>query len=268
MLATSAFSGGSLKVQPGQAAPRFFLVRLDNDAKRAGLRDYADSARRAADSTWGKPVVLAFWTTTCVNCRAEMPRLQKWAETRDIVFLPMLVENTEPAAGMAWLDGIGVKARGLHDRYQVAGQNYGVCDGRMCTVPALVAISPDGKVRLAKSGYVPTEPMEDDLDKALALGAFKGLSAPKALVQPATTGKPAAGAKLQVAPPLAPAKVAAPAKDTKPVVKSVPSAVKPAVPATTTVPATPAVKPVAATAPVAPAAKSAPATTSVPSAPK
>lgn len=203
LLAVSAFSGAPLKVQPGQTAPRFFLVRLDNDAKRIGLREYADSARRAADSTWGKPVVMAFWTTTCVNCRAEMPRLQKWADTRDIAFLPMLVENVEPSAGISWLEGIGVKAKGVHDRYQVAGQNYGVCDGRMCTVPALVAISPDGKVRLAKSGYVPTEPLEADLDRALGLGAFKG-------------AVPVGGAAAKtVKPAVALPKVAVPAKDTK-----------------------------------------------------
>lgn len=221
LLASTVFAAGALKVQPGQTAPRFFLVKLENDAKRVGLRDFADSARRAADSTWGKPVVLAFWTTTCVNCRAEMPRLQKWADTRDVAFLPMLVENVEPAAGMAWLDGIGVKARGLHDRYQVAGQNYGACDGRMCTVPALVAITPDGKVRLAKSGYVPTEPLEIDLDKALSLGAFKGQPFGGA---PVAAGKPAPGAKTAAppvkptapkattpaAPPSAPAAVAAP----------------------------------------------------------
>lgn len=220
------------KVQVGQTAPRFFLVRLDNDSKRTGLRDFADSARRAADSNWGKPVVLAFWTTTCVNCRAEMPRLQKWADSRDIAFLPMLVENTDPATGLAWLDGIGVKARGLHDRYQVAGQNYGVCDGRMCTVPALVAISPDGVVRLAKSGYVPSEPLEDDLDRALALGAFRGHT--YAGVSPAATsakalpaGKAAPGAAVPPTKPTAP-------KDAKPAATpgapAVPAPAAPAVP--------------------------------------
>lgn len=191
-------------------------MRLENDAKRAGLRDYADSARRAADSTWGKPVVLAFWTTSCVNCRAEMPRVQKWADTRDVVFLPMLVENTEPSVGMAWLDAAGVKARGLHDRYQVAGQNYGVCDGRMCTVPALFAISPDGKVRVAKSGYVPADPLEDILDRSLSLGAYKGIppgaavaptaSAPSMVAKPAVPTKP--GAAKPVARPSAPTSAA------------------------------------------------------------
>ena len=231
LLAPSAFAAGALKVLPGQTAPRFFLVRLDNDAKRVGLRDFADSARRAADSTWGKPVVLAFWTTTCVNCRAEMPRLQKWADTRDIAFLPMLVENVEPSAGMAWLDGIGVKARGLHDRYQVAGQNYGVCDGRLCTVPAMVAITPDGKVRLAKSGYVPTEPLEDDLDKALSLGAYKGLP-PGGAAPAGKPGKPATPPGKPTAPkPSAAAKAPA-----------VPAAPAPPAPAAPAPPATPAPK--------------------------
>lgn len=185
VVAASVFGGGALKVKPGQTAPRFLLVRLDDDTKRLALRDFADSVRRATNPAWGKPVVMAFWTTTCVNCRAEMPRLQKWAEGRDVAFLPMLVENVDPAAGIAWLDGIGVKARGVHDRYQVAAKNYGVCEGSLCTVPALVAITPDGKVRLAKSGYVPAEPLESDLDVAL------GFAAPPApTVQPSAPAKP------------------------------------------------------------------------------
>ncbi len=187
--AATVFGGGALKVKPGQNAPRFLLVRLDDDTKRMALRDFADSAKRAANPAWGKPVVLAFWTTTCVNCRAEMPRLQKWAETRDVAFLPMLVENVDAASGIAWLDGIGVKARGVHDRYQVAAKNYGVCEGSLCTVPALVAITPDGKVKLAKSGYVPAEPLEGDLDAALGFAVAQVAPLPPAA--PATSAKPA-----------------------------------------------------------------------------
>ncbi|MCB9496565.1 MAG: TlpA family protein disulfide reductase [Fibrobacteria bacterium] len=169
LLASLAWSSGSLKVQPGQIAPRFLLVKLDNDSKRQALRDFADSARRAADSTWGKPVVLSFWSTTCVNCRAEMPRIQAWANGRDVAYLPLLVENIDPAAGMQWLQKVGVSSPGLHDRYQVVGKNYGVCEGSVCTVPALVAIRPDGRVALTRSGYDPQEPLEALLDSTLGI---------------------------------------------------------------------------------------------------
>ena len=167
-LASSLFASG-LKVKEGQLAPRFSLIRLDDAQKRVGLRDFADSARRATKPDFGKPVILSFWSTTCVNCKAEFPRLQKWATAHpDVQFFPVLVEDVDPAQGMAWLRAAGVSVDGLHDRYQVVGKSYGVCEGNTCTVPALVVIGPDQKVKLAKSGYHPEEPMEALLTAAVS----------------------------------------------------------------------------------------------------
>jgi thiol-disulfide isomerase/thioredoxin len=161
-----------LKVQPGQTAPRFSLVRLDSAQRRVNLRDFADSSRHALHPEFGHPVVLSFWSTTCVNCKAEFPRLQRWAAAHPSVeFLPILVEDADPAQGTQWLRSAGVKENGLLDRYQVAGKAYGVCEGEICTVPALVAIGPDQQVKLARQGYHPERPLEADLDKALSLTA-------------------------------------------------------------------------------------------------
>ena len=167
LLAIAAFSSG-LKIQPGQTAPRFSLTRLDSAQKRVSLRDFADSARHAAHPEFGRVVVLSFWSTTCVNCKAEFPRLQKWAALHpEVQFLPVLVEDVDPAEGLQWLRSAGVSANGLHDRYQVVGKSYGVCEGNLCTVPALVAIGPDQKVNFVRSGYHPEEALESLLDKAL-----------------------------------------------------------------------------------------------------
>jgi thiol-disulfide isomerase/thioredoxin len=165
----SAFATG-LSVQPGHTAPRFSLVRLDSAQRRVNLRDFADSARHASHPEFGRPVVLSFWSTTCVNCKAEFPRLQKWATAHpNVLFLPVLVEDDDPAEGVHWLRSAGVKENGLLDRYQVAGKSYGVCEGEICTVPALVAIGPDQQVKLARLGYHPELPLEADLDRALSL---------------------------------------------------------------------------------------------------
>jgi thiol-disulfide isomerase/thioredoxin len=170
-----------LKVKEGQLAPRFSLVRLEDSQKRVALRDYCDSARRALKPDFGKAMVISFWSTTCVNCKAEMPRLQKWASAHpDVVFLPILVEDVDPPQGQAWLRSAGVQADGLHDRYQVVGKSYGVCEGNLCTVPALVAIGADQKIKLARSGYHPEEKLEALLDAAVAPSA----------AQPAPAAKP------------------------------------------------------------------------------
>ncbi|HXP90992.1 MAG TPA: TlpA disulfide reductase family protein [Fibrobacteria bacterium] len=171
LLATGVFAEG-LKVVPGQTAPRFSLVRLDSAQRRVNLRDFADSARHALHRDFGRPVVLSFWSTTCVNCKAEFPRLQRWATAHpSVLFLPVLVEDDDPSQGIQWLRSAGVKASGLLDRYQVVGKSYGVCEGEICTVPDLVAIGPDQQVKLARQGYHPELPLEADLDKALSLGS-------------------------------------------------------------------------------------------------
>lgn len=163
-------AGGAQLVAPGRLAPRFSLNRLDDDSRRMALREYADSARRAADPAFGKPVVLAFWGTTCVSCKAELPRLQKWAAARPgVKLVPVLVENVPADSGRRILSAMGLRDLGVLDRYQVAGRNYGVCDGNLCTVPALVAVGADQVVRLAKSGYRPEEPLEASLDRALGV---------------------------------------------------------------------------------------------------
>lgn len=168
-LLVGAVSAGELKLQPGQVAPRFSLVRLEDATKRLSLRDLADSAKFLTQPGFGKTVVLSFWSTTCVNCRAEMPRIQTWlAGKSSVEWVPVLVENVEPETGLQWLKSSRLQTPGILDRYQVAGKAYGVCLGQVCTVPALVVIGPDQRVRLVKSGYQPSDSLEAELDRAVA----------------------------------------------------------------------------------------------------
>lgn len=164
----SSWAASELKLQPGQLAPRFNLVRLDDPNKRLSLRDLADSARSAAQPDFGKSVILSFWSTTCVNCKAEMPRIQTWlAGKSNVEWVPVLVENVEPDAGLQWLKSSRLTTPGIIDRYQAVGKSYGVCQAQVCTVPALFVIGPDQRVRLAKSGYKPADSLEAELDRAI-----------------------------------------------------------------------------------------------------
>ncbi len=169
VLAASLWAGVESKFQPGQLAPRFNLVRLDDPTKRFNLRDLADSAKSAAQPGFGKTVILSFWSTTCVNCKAEMPRLQKWlAGKAGIEWVPVLVENVEPELGLQWLKSARLTTPGVLDRYQAVGKSYGICQAQVCTVPALVVVGPNQRIRMVKSGYKPTDSLETELDRALA----------------------------------------------------------------------------------------------------
>lgn len=161
----------TLKVKPGEVAPRFMLPKLDDDRQRLALSQFVDSAKCSRQKSC-KPVVMAFWSTSCVPCRKELPRLQAWADQRpDVVFWPILVDaTTESTKGLQWLESVGVASKGLQDPYQAVGARYGVCEHSLCNVPALVAIGSDGRVKVAHQGYAETSPLEQELNKALPQG--------------------------------------------------------------------------------------------------
>jgi thiol-disulfide isomerase/thioredoxin len=166
------FAEGALKVKVGQLAPPFSMPSLLDPHKRIRLMEFADSSRYAADPKFGKPVLIAFWNTTCAPCRVELQRLQKWTAKRpDIEFIPWLIEDTDPAAPLQWLRSIGIHEAGVLDKHAVKAAQYVVCKAKKCHVPALVSITPDQRVRLAKSGYDPSEPLEAMLDEVLPMVA-------------------------------------------------------------------------------------------------
>jgi thiol-disulfide isomerase/thioredoxin len=171
LLATSLLAGNStLKVKAGDVAPHFMLSRLDDDRQRIALSQFVDTSRCKRQKTC-KPVVMAFWSTSCIPCRKELPRLQAWSEKRpQVAFLPVLVDaTTESSKGLQWLAQVNVATKGLLDPYQTVGTRYGVCEGNLCNVPALVAIGADGKVKFAHQGYADSTALESILDKALGL---------------------------------------------------------------------------------------------------
>jgi thiol-disulfide isomerase/thioredoxin len=172
VLAGVGFAQGALRVKVGQMAPTFSMPSLVDPTRRISLREHADSARFATNPKFGKSVLIAFWNTSCVPCRAELPRLQKWVSKRpDVKFIPWLIEDTDPSAPLQWLRSIGVQDPGVFDKYAAKASQFVLCEAKQCHVPALVSISPDQRVRLAKSGYVPSEPLEAMLDEVMPMVA-------------------------------------------------------------------------------------------------
>lgn len=157
-----------LNVTVGKPAPGISLPSLGDERQRLSLRDFVEPSRCQHRKAC-RPVVLAFWSTSCIPCRKELPRLQAWANAHpNVLFWPILVDGTaETLAGTQALERLGVHALGLHDLYQVAGERYGVCKRSMCNVPALVVVGEDGDVKLAHQGFDPNSNLEAQLDQAL-----------------------------------------------------------------------------------------------------
>ncbi len=172
LLAGTSLASGSLKVQVGQTSPPFSMPSVVDPLKRISLKEFADSARFAANPKFGRSVLLAFWNTNCVPCKAEFPRLQKWLAKRpDVKFIPWLIEDADPSVAIQWLQSIGMTETGVMDKYATKSAQFVVCEGKLCHIPGLVAITPDQKIRLAKSGYEPDHPLEAILDQVLPVVA-------------------------------------------------------------------------------------------------
>jgi len=72
----------SIGLQVGDMVPDFELATLDGDIIK--LSEFL-----------GQRVMLNFWATWCPPCRAEMPDMQKFHESKDIVILAVNLVGTE-----------------------------------------------------------------------------------------------------------------------------------------------------------------------------
>jgi thiol-disulfide isomerase/thioredoxin len=74
----------------GADAPKADLTLKDANGQKVRLRDLR-----------GKPVVLNFWATWCVPCKAEMPMLvdmEKQYATRGVVFIAAFLDDAKTKA--------------------------------------------------------------------------------------------------------------------------------------------------------------------------
>lgn len=150
LLLAHAAAGAQEKVadtlKVGEMAPAVYLRTLEG--KDFFLRDYCGTLR----STRRTPqvVVLSFFATWCVPCRAEIPHLMKLQERLKLedvkVFLIDVGEAPEKVE--LFVKEMQVTLPVLMDRYSVVSRKYGV-DG----LPTLAVIGKDGLVKAMWSGY-------------------------------------------------------------------------------------------------------------------
>ncbi|MBV9662528.1 MAG: TlpA family protein disulfide reductase [Actinobacteria bacterium] len=120
----------------GTRAAAFSLSDLRDDTRTVGLEQFA-----------GRPLVVNFWSTTCVPCRKEMPALAAVAARhRDVAFVGIDHEDARSAA-LHFLAATGV-------RYPVGFDPEGrTADAyRLRGLPTTVFVRADGTVFLRHTG--------------------------------------------------------------------------------------------------------------------
>ena len=127
-------------VEVGQPAPDFSMQTFaGNRLSRASLK--------------GKPLLLVFWNTWCVNCKKEMPRIGRLARDSAAQGLTVLAINTglndsEQKARDYWKKN-GYSFPVGFDRHFDIGESFGVLG-----VPTVLLVDAGGVVRY-KSPVLP-----------------------------------------------------------------------------------------------------------------
>jgi peroxiredoxin len=139
-------SGGSpAAVGEGGVAPDFSFMTFDG--QRIALADYG-----------GRGVVLNFWASWCVPCRAEMPYFDKVARKSDgrgVAFIGLALLDDEPAS-RAFLNEVGVSYPTGADPNNEIARSYQVVG-----LPTTVFIRPDGTVARKWPGPITEEQLQE-----------------------------------------------------------------------------------------------------------
>ncbi len=118
-------------------APDFSLKTISGDT--ATLSDYA-----------GRVVLINYWATWCLPCRAEMPLLQQYAERYGDDLVVLAINNGEPADEVeAFIRELDLTLPVLLDPEETVTQLY-----RIRGFPTTLFIDRDGKIRYQHIGIL------------------------------------------------------------------------------------------------------------------
>lgn len=130
----------------GQQASNFRLLATDGEVvELASLR--------------GRPVLLHFWTTWCLECTSAMPGLQQLATDRgDLQLLAIDVAEDSGRAGDA-ADRLGVTYPVLLDTDEEVSHRYGVWE-----YPVTIVIDAEGVIVAIHAGPMPLDQVRAEVE--------------------------------------------------------------------------------------------------------
>ncbi len=137
---------------PPPAAPAFTLTGLDGQSH--ALSEYR-----------GKVVLINFWATWCIPCRAEIPDLEHEARAQDpskVVILGIDWKESGPTA-QAFLTDIGARYPVLLDS---DGKGYDAY--RVEGLPQTFIVDRQGRLLSSRTGIASRDQIEKELADALA----------------------------------------------------------------------------------------------------
>lgn len=151
---------------PGHQAPPFTLAVFSPGEGKVP-HSPGDTIRLA--DLRGKVVVLNFFASWCLPCRAEHAALSEAAryyEDKPIQFIGVLY-NDEPAAGIQWIDEMGgMRYPGVTDVESRTAIDYGLYG-----VPETFIIDPKGKVAHKELGPITGVVLRRVIDSVLVSSA-------------------------------------------------------------------------------------------------
>ena len=154
----------TLKVKIGDDSPSFYLRTIDNED--FFIRDYCGEKLRQPWKNKEKyTVILSFFATWCVPCQLEIPVLHKWYEEQNdpkikiiLVDVAEKIDEVKP-----FIEKKGYTFPVAVDVYNmVADKKFGIK-----SLPHLVIIDPEGKIRLIKKGYKDEKNLRKYLDDTM-----------------------------------------------------------------------------------------------------
>ena len=132
VVASACSSGGGSRASVGRKAPAFST--FDTSGKPVALSDFA-----------GRPVLVNFWASWCVPCRAEFPVLQKAIDTHPGLAVLGVVFKDSRGSAAGFLADEHATWPGLIDPKGQIAAAYGVAEKP--GIPVTVAVGTDGTVR-------------------------------------------------------------------------------------------------------------------------